>query len=76
VVKTVVKAKDKEGIPIDYKLIKEGDQWLVYDVVIEGVSLVNNYRNQFNKIISAGFLYGPGQKNEDQGSRDSSGTER
>ena len=54
VVKTVVKAKDKEGIPIDYKLIKEGDQWLVYDVVIEGVSLVNNYRNQFNKIINSG----------------------
>lgn len=54
VVKTEVKAKDKEGIPIDYKLTKQGDQWLVYDVVIEGVSLVNNYRNQFNKIISAG----------------------
>ena len=54
VVKTVVKAKDKEGIPIDYKLTKQGNQWLVYDVVIEGVSLVNNYRNQFNKIISAG----------------------
>ena len=54
VVKTTVKAKDKEGIPIDYKLTKQGDQWLVYDVVIEGVSLVSNYRNQFNKIISAG----------------------
>ena len=54
VVKTAVNAKDKEGIPIDYKLIKEGDQWFVYDVVIEGVSLVSNYRNQFNKIISNG----------------------
>ena len=54
VVRTTVKAKDKEGIPIDYKLIKEGDQWLVYDVVIEGVSLVSNYRNQFNKIINSG----------------------
>ncbi len=54
VVKTTIRAKDKEGIPIDYKLAKDGDSWLVYDVVIEGVSLVNNYRNQFNKIISAG----------------------
>jgi phospholipid transport system substrate-binding protein len=54
VVKTMVKAKDKEGIPIDYKLTKQGDQWLVYDVVVEGVSLVNNYRNQFNKIINSG----------------------
>ena len=53
-VRTTVKAKDKEGIPIDYKLLKQGDQWLVYDVVIEGVSLVSNYRNQFNKIINTG----------------------
>ena len=53
VVKTTLRAKDKEGIPIDYKLIKEGDRWSVYDVVIEGVSLVNNYRSQFNRIISA-----------------------
>jgi phospholipid transport system substrate-binding protein len=30
---------------------KAGDRWLVYDVVIEGVSLVANYRTQFNKII-------------------------
>ena len=30
---------------------KKGDRWLVYDVVIEGVSLVANYRTQFNKII-------------------------
>jgi phospholipid transport system substrate-binding protein len=30
---------------------REGDQWKVYDVVIEGVSLVANYRSQFNKII-------------------------
>ena len=30
---------------------KKGDRWLVYDVIIEGVSLVANYRTQFNKII-------------------------
>jgi phospholipid transport system substrate-binding protein len=53
VVRTTITAKDKEPIPIDYKLIKESDNWRVYDVVIEGVSLVNNYRGQFNKIISA-----------------------
>jgi phospholipid transport system substrate-binding protein len=32
-------------------MLKRSDRWLVYDVVIEGVSLINNYRNQFNKII-------------------------
>jgi phospholipid transport system substrate-binding protein len=32
-------------------MIKRTDRWLVYDVSIEGVSLVSNYRTQFNKII-------------------------
>jgi phospholipid transport system substrate-binding protein len=39
-------------IPINYKLLKEEDRWLVYDVVIEGVSLIQNYRTQFNSIIT------------------------
>jgi phospholipid transport system substrate-binding protein len=39
-------------VPIDYRLQKDGDRWEVYDVVIEGVSLVSNYRSQFNKIIT------------------------
>ena len=30
---------------------RRGDRWLVYDVVIEGISLVSNYRSQFNTII-------------------------
>jgi phospholipid transport system substrate-binding protein len=33
--------------------MREGDRWKVYDVVIEGVSLVSNYRSQFNRIIKA-----------------------
>jgi phospholipid transport system substrate-binding protein len=36
---------------VDYRLHKKGERWLVYDVVIEGVSLIANYRSQFNKII-------------------------
>jgi phospholipid transport system substrate-binding protein len=35
-------------------MLKKGDRWLVYDVNIEGVSLVSNYRTQFNKIIQTG----------------------
>ena len=38
-------------MPVDYRMIKRADRWLVYDVSIEGVSLVSNYRTQFNKII-------------------------
>jgi phospholipid transport system substrate-binding protein len=38
-------------IPVDYRLARAGDRWLAYDVSIEGVSLVANYRAQFTKII-------------------------
>ena len=38
-------------VPIEYRMLRKGERWLVYDVVIEGVSLVSNYRTQFNKII-------------------------
>ncbi len=51
VVKTRFITKRREEIPVDYKLLKEGSRWVVYDLVIENVSLVNNYRTQFNKII-------------------------
>ena len=43
----------KDGVvDVDYKMLKDGGQWLVYDFVIEGVSLIRNYRSQFSKIIS------------------------
>lgn len=34
-----------------YRLGREGNKWMVYDVVIDGMSLVSNYRSQFNRII-------------------------
>jgi len=39
-------------VPINYRMFKNGDQWRVYDVVIEGVSLINNYRTQFREILA------------------------
>ena len=50
-IKTKITTKQGTEIPIDYRMLKRGDKWLVYDVIIEGVSLVANYRAQFNKII-------------------------
>jgi phospholipid transport system substrate-binding protein len=50
-VKTKIITKRNVEVPIEYRLFKKNGEWKVYDVVIEGVSLVNNYRNQFNKII-------------------------
>ena len=38
-------------MPLDYKMHHTGDRWQVYDINIEGVSLVANYRSQFNKVI-------------------------
>ena len=43
----------KTEIPLDYRLINKAEDWRVYDVVVDGVSLVNNYRGQFTKIIRA-----------------------
>ncbi len=50
-VRTKLVTKSNTEIPIDYRMQKEGDRWRAYDVVIEGVSLVSNYRTQFNRII-------------------------
>ena len=52
VVRTKLVTKQGTEIPIEYRMLKRGDKWLVYDVVIEGVSLISNYRTQFNKIIT------------------------
>lgn len=38
--------------PVNYKLVNESGKWMVYDVVIEGVSLVRNYRTQFDSVIN------------------------
>ncbi len=50
-VQTKLLTKSGNEIPIEYRMLKKGDRWLVYDVIIEGVSLIANYRTQFNKII-------------------------
>ena len=50
-VRTKLVTKAGTSIPIDYQMQKAGDRWRVYDVKIENVSLVLNYRSQFNRII-------------------------
>ncbi|MFN3531556.1 MAG: phospholipid-binding protein MlaC [Candidatus Brocadia sp.] len=36
---------------VDYRMLNNDGKWTIYDVIIEGVSLVNNYRSQFNNIL-------------------------
>jgi phospholipid transport system substrate-binding protein len=43
---------DNKKVPLFYRTINKGGQWRVYDVVIEGVSMVKNYRGQFRQILS------------------------
>jgi phospholipid transport system substrate-binding protein len=50
-VKVKIVTQQNKDIPVEYRLKKEKNDWFVYDVSIEGVSLVNNYRTQFNSII-------------------------
>ena len=50
-VQTKVITSSRE-IPIDYRLILKGGAWKVYDVVVENVSLVQNYRSQFRSILA------------------------
>ena len=46
-VKTQIIQDGAQPISVDYTLAKKDDQWKVFDIVIEGVSLVTNYRSQF-----------------------------
>jgi phospholipid transport system substrate-binding protein len=50
-VKTTIATKSGTELPVEYRMHQKDAQWRVYDVIIEGVSLVSNYRTQFNKIV-------------------------
>lgn len=52
VVTTRVTTQSDQEIPIDYYLHQQQGRWLIYDVIIEGVGLVSNYRAQINEILN------------------------
>ena len=51
-VKTFVKDSSRKPLAIDYRLSKANNSWKVYDVVVENLSLVTNYRSSFNSEIT------------------------
>jgi phospholipid transport system substrate-binding protein len=65
-VKTTVITDKEVEIPVEYRIFKKGTKWEVYDVIIEGVSLVNNYRTQFSSIISSDSYAGLVKKLRDK----------
>jgi len=53
-VQSFLQTADGAKIPLFYRLTDKSGSWKVYDVIIEGVSMVKNYRTQFRKILSKG----------------------
>jgi len=47
-----IRTADGTKIPLNYRMVEKDGKWKVYDVVIEGVSMVKNYRSQFREILS------------------------
>jgi phospholipid transport system substrate-binding protein len=50
VVETIIITTSAD-IPVDYRVYQKGSQWLIYDVIIEGVSLISNYRSSYQEIM-------------------------
>ncbi len=53
-VRTTVTVKGTQKVPLNYRMLPKNGQWRVYDVLVEGVSLVKNYRTQFNDALQSG----------------------
>ncbi|KAF7599072.1 MAG: hypothetical protein CGU28_07930 [Candidatus Dactylopiibacterium carminicum] len=58
IVRTEIRQPGAKPVSIDYEMIKSGDAWKVYDVMVAGVSLVTNYRETFAQEIRNGGIDG------------------
>ncbi len=65
VVKTTISA-DGDPIKVDYRLEAENDKWRVYDVMIENIGLITNYREEFSGIVRDGGMTALIQKLKDK----------
>ena len=55
-VKSSIIQPGKQPVPVNYGLRQDGGRWLVYDVTVDNISIIANYRNQFNRVMnSKGF---------------------
>ncbi len=53
-VQTTITLADKKQVPVSYRMLLKNDHWVVYDVIIENVSLIKNYRSQFQDVLTRG----------------------
>lgn len=52
-VRTRIVTPQRTEVPADYRMHRRDGRWQVYDVNVEGISLINNYRSQFNSVIQS-----------------------
>jgi phospholipid transport system substrate-binding protein len=52
-VATSLLTRNGQELPVDYWFVRQGESWKVQDVVIDGVSLIANYRSQFTRVLAA-----------------------
>lgn len=53
-IQSVVRGGEFEGATVDYRLRQNEGRWLVIDVIVEGISLVSNFRDQFKEVLARG----------------------
>ena len=51
-IQTIVTLADKKQVPVAYRMMLKNNRWVVYDVIIENVSLIKNYRSQFQDVLN------------------------
>ena len=51
IVRAKVVTRQQTEVPVEARMLRKGDRWLIYDILIENISLVGNYRAQFDRII-------------------------
>lgn len=51
IVRAVIVTKNGTEVPVESRLLQKADRWLIYDILIENVSLVASYRSQFDRVI-------------------------
>ena len=49
---TVVLQDQKDPIPVNYLMRRDADEWKIYDITIDAISVIANYRNQFNRVLN------------------------
>ncbi|MDB6095736.1 MAG: transporter maintaining lipid asymmetry, periplasmic binding protein MlaC [Francisellaceae bacterium] len=55
-ISSIIRSDSKDPMRVDYKMVNKNGDWKVYDIIIEGVSLIQGYRSQFSEDIKSNGL--------------------